>query len=71
MVIIGVKEFNIPASELLKPVSATENKIAGIRFERNPSTRIFFQLFLNTVPIYLVAIGNSSRKAKVTLIVPT
>ena len=40
---MGVSEFNIPVTELERPVSAQANKIAGIRFEIKPSRRNFHQ----------------------------
>jgi hypothetical protein len=68
---IGVSEFSTPASELLNPVSATANKIAGTRLAIVPYIRIIFHFALNTLLILLIANGNRIINVNPTRSVPT
>ncbi len=68
---IGVRAFNIPASELLNPVSADANNTAGIKFEIKPNIRKAFHLLRKVVCKFLTAIGRIIMYAKKIRRVPT
>ena len=44
----GVSEFNIPAKELLMPVSALVKRKAGIKLPNAPAPRKAFQCFIKS-----------------------
>lgn len=57
---IGVSEFSVPANELLIPISAKQNKYAGIKLPKAPDKKTTGHFLTGISLIPLAKIGKST-----------
>jgi len=61
---MGVKEFNVPASALSIPSSATQNRYAGNKLPKTPDIKMMPSVPAGTFLKLIMAEGSSTKPAK-------